>query len=374
MLSAQGRNVVNFAAGELASLPPTGVLAATSEALSHATNRYTDTAGIPALRDAIAARMSVETGTLVDSDRIVVTNGAKYGLYLTVLAVVEQGDEVLVPAPYWGSLVSQVLLAGGRPVAVDTTENDFRLTRELLERHATDRTKAILVNTPNNPTGAVYPAEDLREIADWAAERDVWLVSDECYSSLVHPPARHVSLLSVAPHVQERLVTVNSFSKSFAVTGWRIGYVHAAPAVVDAMKKMQSHTTSHASSVVQHGLVSAAAGAEDAFRADVLVTLARSRSLVADRLGRIPHLRFRFPDGAFYFFVDCRDALGRSHQGRRITDADVLADMLLEHAAVAVVPGSAFGLDGFFRLSYAIDEKDILLGLDRLEGFFADVR
>lgn len=371
-LRARGISVANFAAGELDFAPPAEVVAATERALRADTNRYTDTAGIAELREALSVRTTRLGGPQYPASEFMLTTGAKHGLFLACLALLDPGDEALIPSPHWGTFAAQVAMVRGRPVLVETSGSGFVPEVALLEAARTDRTRMLILNSPNNPTGAVYSQETLQEITSWAVVNDVWIVFDECYRELVEDGVHAAHPVSLVPQARDRVVSVNSFSKSFAVTGWRAGYVYGPPSVVSAMKHLQSHTTSHVSSVLQHGLLPAAQGMADGFQEEVRITLARRRGMVARALDAMPGLSYRMPQGAFYFFVDVSGLLGGTVCGQEVCTTEDLVSVLMRESHVGLTPGSAFGSATHVRLSYAIEDEEIAAGLERMAKVVAD--
>ncbi|MFI0976236.1 pyridoxal phosphate-dependent aminotransferase [Streptomyces sp. NPDC021093] len=366
-LRSRGVDVVNFAAGELDLLPPEALRHALYEAARGATNRYTETAGLPELRAALADRISSLSEVNRTPGEVMVTTGAKHGLYLACLALLDPGDEVLIPQPGWGTFTAQVRLAGATPVPVETSGSEFVPLPEQLERARTGRTRMVVVNTPNNPTGVVCPPETLARIAAWAVRHRLWILFDESYGELVLPGAVHAHPVALVPEAREVTVTVGSFSKSFAVTGWRVGHVHGPAPVIEAMKNLQSHTTSSASSVAQYAVLPAARGELDTFVADVRSTLRARHALVGAALREIPQVTAVTPQGAFYYFLDFRTVVGGKLGGVPVAGSEALADVLLEQAHIALTPGKAFGADTCLRLSYAIGTDRIAEGLTALK-------
>ncbi|NEE35419.1 aminotransferase class I/II-fold pyridoxal phosphate-dependent enzyme [Streptomyces sp. SID7982] len=366
--------VVNFAAGEL-DLEPPPVLRETlaAAARNRGAHRYTDTAGLPELREALADRISRLSGVAYEPGEVMVTAGAKHALHLAFLALVDPGDEVLVPRPGWGTFAEQVRLAGGVPVPVATWDTGFVPTVRKLEERRTGRTRAVVLNTPGNPTGAVCPPETIAEIVRWAVRHRVWIIFDESYGELVEPGTDHCHPVALLPEARELTVGIGSFSKSFAVTGWRVGHVHAPASLVAVLKNMQSQTSSNATSVVQHAVLPAARGEVDGFVSDVRGILASRRSRVAAALTGLPGVSFDMPQGAFYFFLDVRALLGRGLGGAVVDNTEGLAELLLRRAGTALTPGTAFGAEGYLRLSYAIDASMIDEGLASLKKVLDDV-
>ncbi|MEU8028610.1 aminotransferase class I/II-fold pyridoxal phosphate-dependent enzyme [Streptomyces sp. NPDC049099] len=373
-LRAQGVDIVNFAAGELDFAPPADVLRALHAATDADTHRYTDTAGLPALRTALAERITRLSGVPYAAQEVIVTTGAKHGLHLAALALLDPGDQALVPNPGWGTFAAQIRIAGGEPVPVETSDTGFVPDVDRLEALRTPRTRLLVLNTPNNPTGAVCPPEQLARIAAWAVAHRVWIVFDECYGELVLPGAAHAHPAALVPQARDLTVGIGSFSKSFAVTGWRAGHVHGPRPLIDTLKNLQSHTASNVTSVVQHALLPAARGELDGFTEHVREVLARRHALVGEALTTIDHIRpATTPQGAFYYFLDVRDVIGRKLGGVPVPDTDTLTGVLMEQAHIALTPGTAFGTEGFVRLSYAIAEDRIDAGLASLREVMTGV-
>jgi aspartate aminotransferase len=373
MLRAGGLDIVNFAAGELDLPPHPQLRAALRSAANDDVHRYTETEGLPELREALAQRIFRLSGVQYMPNEVLVTVGAKHAIYLTCLALLDPGDEVLIPSPSWGTFSAQVLLAGGNPIPVDTQDTGFVPTVERLESLRTVKTCMIILNTPNNPTGIVYTHDLLTSITEWAVRNRLWIVFDECYGELVLEGVQHVHPASVVRDARNLMIGIGSFSKSFAVTGWRTGHAHGPERVIRAMKNLQSHTTSNATSVVQHALLPAARGELDSFVQDVRDVLRRRHLVVQQALARIPYLSAPTPQGAFYFFLDARKLVGRKLRGTPVTDSAILAELLLEQAHIALTPGSAFGSEGFLRLSYAIADDRIRQGFSMLQDVMNDV-
>jgi aspartate aminotransferase len=366
-LRAAGEPVIGFGAGEPDFPTPAHVVAAAQRAAEDpATHRYTPTAGLPALRQAIADKTKRDSGLDVAADQVVVANGGKHALYNVFMALLDPGDEVLVPAPYWVSYPEQVKLAGGEPVAVPTTkEAGFRATVDQLESHRTPATKALVFVSPSNPTGAVYPADEVAEIGSWAAEHGIWVVTDEIYEHLVYGEATFSSLPVVAPEAAARTVVVNGVSKTYAMTGWRVGWSISSVELAKGMNKLQSQSTSNVCNVAQIAAVEALGGPQDSV-ADMRAAFDRRRKLAVARLSAIDGIEVVEPEGAFYVFPSFEGVLGREIGGREVRTTLELAEVLLEQAKVAVVPGEAFGSPGYARLSYALSDADIEEGIGRI--------
>jgi aspartate aminotransferase len=366
-LKAAGEPVIGFGAGEPDFPTPTNIVEAAQRAAADpATHRYSPAPGLPALREAIVAKTLRDTGYTVDASQVVVTNGGKHALYNVFMTLVDPGDEVLIPAPYWVSYPAQVKLAEGTPVAVPTTkETGFRTTVEQLEAHRTERTKAVVFVSPSNPTGAVYPADEIAAVGAWAAEHGIWVITDEIYEHLVYGEATMGSLPVLAPEAAERTIVVNGVAKTYAMTGWRVGWSIAPLEIAAGMAKLQSQVTSNVANVAQHAAIEALSGPQDAV-AEMRTAFDRRRRLAVAELSAIAGVEVVEPEGAFYVFPSFEGVLGREIAGRSVTTTLELTEVLLEEAKVAVVPGEAFGAPGYARLSYALGDDDLAEGIRRI--------
>lgn len=364
-LKAEGADVLNFVAGEPDFDPPPAVIEAALKAVREpSTHKYTPAGGTLSLKKAVAAHLERDFGVRYDPSEIVVSCGAKHSLYNAFLALVNPGDEVLLPSPYWVTYPEQVRLAGGVPVLVECSESEgYRLTARALRAKLTPRTRGLVLNSPSNPTGAVVPRAELEAIGDLVLEKNLWVVSDEIYAKLSYGevPACFPSL---SPELRERTVLVNGVSKAYAMTGWRIGYAAAPKPLADAMGDFQSHSTSNPSVVAQKAAEAALALPDSEIR-PMVETFRRRRDLLVAGLRKIPGTRCPEPQGAFYVFPNVQGWLAG---GRENTLK--LADFLLERLQVAVTPGSAFGAEGYLRLSYAVSEQVLEEGLRRLREAF----
>lgn len=372
-LKAAGVDVVNFAAGELDIDTSPTVKSAAKAAIDAGHNIYTPTLGLPGLRKLVAELVSRQCGTPYQDTEVGVTAGAKQALFNAALVLVNPGDEVIIPQPYWVTFPSQVELAGGRPVFIDTRRSGYRLLAADVERAVTAKTKAIVINTPNNPTGTIYDADELRRIADLALQHDFWIIFDECYASLVRSGHEHSNIVALRPEEKDRVVVVNSFSKSQALTGWRVGYVAAPAPVIKAMENLQGHTTSNPNSVAQYAVMAA-------LREGMAPFIDAANRLLDERLRHALHIVHEMAgikaapaEGAFYLFLDIQSKLGKSFRGQQVKDVDALCELALAHANVAVVSGAAFGDPTGIRVSYAIKSEDVTKGLLRLQRFFAEI-
>ncbi|MEU6082334.1 aminotransferase class I/II-fold pyridoxal phosphate-dependent enzyme [Streptomyces sp. NPDC047108] len=366
-------DLIDFASGELDFEPPASLRRALAAAPGGPTHRRTGTAGLHELRVALAARVTRTRRVVCAPSQVLVTAGARHGLHLACLALLNQGDDVLVPQPAWGTFMAQIRLVGANPVGLDTRDTGFVPTVEGLEALRTPRTRMIVLNTPNNPTGAVYPPERLAEITEWAVRNDLWILFDECYGDLVLPGAEHTHPVHLVAGARDHVVSFGSFSQSFAVPGWRVGWAYGPERVVSALADLQHHTTSSAGSAVQHGVLPAARGEEDAFLSEIRAVLRHRHGLARGLIAELPHVTAPDPQGAHYFLLDARSLLGRTLYGTRLDTADDLAGALVDHAQVALAPGTAFGAEGRLRLSYGLPDDRIEEGLGRLGEVLAEV-
>jgi len=371
-LKAAGEPVIGYGAGEPDFPTPDYIAeAAAKAALDPANHKYTPTAGQPALREAIARKTLRDTGLQVEASQVLVTNGGKHAVATTFMTLVNPGDEVLIPAPYWTTYPEAVYLAGGTPVAVPTSEaNGFRVTVADLEKYRTEKTKLLVFVSPSNPTGAVVAPDEVAAIGRWAAEHDIWVMADEIYEHLTYGDARNVSMPVVAPELGDRWVVVNGVAKTYAMTGWRIGWMIGPKDVMDAAINYQSQTTSNISNVSQVAATVALNGDLEAV-ATMRRTFDRRRQRMVELLNAIPGVNCAVPEGAFYCFPNVTGLLGRDLGGVVSATSAELSAHLLDAIKIAVVPGEAFGAPGFVRLSYALGDEDLEAGLVRLADFVA---
>ena len=359
-MKAEGIDVCGFGAGEPDFDTPEHIKRAAIEALEAGFTKYTPNAGIPELRQAIADKLAADNGLSYRAGQIVVSNGAKHACYNAILATCQPGDEVIIPAPYWVSYPDMVRLVGADPVIVPTSErNAWKMRPEDFENAMTPRTKMLIMNSPGNPTGSVYTREELEAIVSVAAEEDIYVLSDEIYEKLVYEDVKHVSVASLSKEAYDLTITINGFSKSYAMTGWRLGYLAAPDAVTRAVDSIQSHTSSNPSSFSQYGALAALKGDQQPL-ADMREEFDMRRNYMFDRLSKISNVTAVKPQGAFYILVNISQ-LGLTSQN--------FADRLLSKANVAVVPGAAFGDDRTVRFSYATSLDVIKKGLDRFQDF-----
>ncbi len=367
-LRAQGRDVIGFGAGEPDFPTPEHIVEAAVAACREPRNhRYTPAAGLPELREAVAAVTKAGSGVDVEASNVVITNGGKQAVYNTFAALLDPGDEVLVPSPYWVTYPHAIALAGGVPVPVPTDRTTgFRVSPEDLERAVTDRTKMLVFVSPSNPTGAVYPPDEVREIGRWAAERGLWVMTDEIYQHLVYGTATFTSMPGVSPELEDRWVIVNGVAKSYAMTGWRVGWLVGPPDVVAAATTLQSHSTSNVANVSQRAALAALTGPFEPVER-MRAAFDRRRRTMYEMLRDIPGVEIVEPQGAFYAFPDVSAHLGREIRGRRFRSVGDLAAFILDEVEVAIVPGEAFGAPGYARLSYALADADLVRGVERLQ-------
>jgi aspartate/methionine/tyrosine aminotransferase len=371
-LKAAGEPVIGYGAGEPDFATPDHIVEAAAQACYDPKNhKYTPTAGIQELREAIAMKSERDSGLVVAPSQVLVTNGGKHAVATTFMTLINPGDEVLIPAPYWTTYPEAVYLAGGVAVPVLTSEaNGFRLTVEDLERARTPKTKLLVFVSPCNPTGAVVHPDDVAAIGRWAADNDVWVMADEIYEHLVYGDAVNVSLPVVAPELGDRWVVVNGVAKTYAMTGWRIGWMISASDVMNAAVNYQSQTTSNISNVSQRAAVAALTGDLSAVR-EMRAAFDRRRRTMTSMLNAIDGVTCVEPEGAFYCYPNVTGLLGRELGGRVARSSSELAASLLETIKIAVVPGEAFGTPGYFRLSYALGDADLAEGLERLAALVA---
>jgi aspartate aminotransferase len=373
-LAADGVDVVNFTIGEPDFDTPDNIKQAAHLAIQSGFTKYQPAAGMAELRRAVAAKLAAENGLDYEPEQILISNGAKQVLYVVMRCLLQEGDEVLIPAPYWVSYVHQARFCGATAVAVDTTEtDDLKLTPELLEDALTERSRLLVLNSPCNPTGVVLSGEELRALVETALEHDLWIISDEIYEKLVYDGAEHVSPASFGKEAREHVIAVNGLSKTYAMTGWRIGYAAGPGEVIQAAARLQSHMTSGADSIVQRAAVEALTGPQDSV-GEMRDAFDRRRRLLVDGLNGIDGVSCLVPRGAFYAFPDCRGLMGKSYDGKRVETSLELCEAMLDVAQVAAVPGSAFGAEGFVRFHYAKSEAEIETALGRLGQLAASAR
>ena len=366
-LKAAGEPVIGFGAGEPDFPTPAHIAeAAAAACLVPANHRYTPAAGLPALKEAVAAKTLRDSGVEIDPSQVVITNGGKHAVYAAITVLVDEGDEVLLPAPFWTTYPEPIALAGGVPVVLQTTEaTGFRVTVDQLEAARTPRTKALIFVSPSNPTGAVYPRDEIEAIGRWAVEHGIVVITDEIYEHLVYGDAEHHSIQKVVPEIAEQCVILNGVAKSYAMTGWRVGWLIGPKDVVSGATNLQTHLTSNVCNVAQAAALAAVSGdltAVDEMRA----AFDRRRLTMHRMLNEIPGVVCPEPQGAFYAYPNLTGLVGVDLSGRSASSTLELADLVLEEAKVAFVPGEAFGTPGYGRFSFALGDDDLVEGIERL--------
>jgi aspartate/methionine/tyrosine aminotransferase len=372
-LRAAGRPVIAFGAGEPDFPTPDYIVAAAEAACgARANHGYTAAGGLPELKDAIVAKTLRDSGYQLTPNRILVTNGGKQAVYSVFATLIDPGDEVLLPAPFWTTYPESITLAGGVPVQVTADESTgYLVSVEQLEAARTPRTKVLLFNSPSNPTGAVYPREQVEQIGCWAVEHGIWVVTDEIYEHLVYDGVQAASMPVVVPELADTCVVLNGVAKTYAMTGWRVGWMAGPVDVIKAATNFQSHLCGNVSNVAQRAALAAVAGPLDAV-AQMRAAFDKRRRTIVDLLSAIPGVECPTPEGAFYAYPSVKGVLGKQLRGSRPANSTELAELLLEHASVAVVPGEAFGTPGYFRLSYALGDDDLVTGVTRMGDLFRE--
>ncbi len=371
-LKAEGRPVIGFGAGEPDFPTPDYIVEAAVAACQDPKNhRYTPAAGLPELKKAIADKTLRDSGYAVDPAQVVVTNGGKQAIYMAFAAMLDPGDEVIVPAPYWTTYPEAIRLAGGVPVEVLADETQgYKVTVAQLEAARTERTQVLLFNSPSNPTGAVYDVEEIKTIGAWALEHGIWVLTDEIYEHLVYDGYQTGSLPVLCPEIADTCIVVNGVAKTYAMTGWRVGWLIGPTDMVKATTNLQSHATSNVANVSQRAALAAVAGDLSAV-AEMKVAFDRRRKTMVEMLNAIDGVVCPTPHGAFYAYPSVTAMLGKEYDGRQINTSAELAEYILEKAEVAVVPGEAFGSPGYLRLSYALGDDDLVEGIARIQNLFA---
>lgn len=374
-LKAAGRPVIGFGAGEPDFATPDYIVAAAVEACRDPANHgYTPAGGLPELKSAVANKTQRDSGYDIDPAQVLVTNGGKQAIYEAFAALLDPGDEVIVPAPYWTTYPESVRLAGGVPVPVTADETTgYRVSVEELEAARTERTKVLVFVSPSNPTGTVYPREQVEAVGRWAAEQGLWVLTDEIYEHLVYGDAEFNSLPALVPEVRERCVVVNGVAKTYAMTGWRVGWILGPQDVIKAASNLQSHATSNVSNVSQRAALAAVSGDLTAV-GEMREAFDRRRRTIVRMLGEIEGVVCPEPEGAFYAYPSVKSLLGKEIRGRRPQSSVELAELILEEAEVAVVPGEAFGTPGYLRMSYALGDEDLAEGVSRMQKLLAEAR
>lgn len=366
-----GIDVIGFGAGEPDFDTPVHIKQAAINSINKGFTKYTPASGIDELKEAIVEKFQRDNGLIFDKTQIIVGCGAKHVLYNIFQAICNAGDEVIILKPYWVSYPEMIKLSGAVPVAVDTLEQDGFIPKpEKISSAVTSKTKVLVINSPNNPTGAVYPESILREIAAIAVKKDILVISDEVYEKMVYGDNKHISIASFNEEIKERTIVVNAVSKTYAMTGWRIGYAAGQKDIISVMGKIQSHSTSNPASISQMAALTALTGKQDEVK-KMMDEFSRRRDYVVERCKKLGELSFSPPQGAFYAFINISSTFGKTVNGRTINNSVDFAESLLDEAEVAVVPGAAFGDDRYIRLTFATSPKEIAQGFDRIEKFLS---
>lgn len=369
MLKEQGVDVVSFGAGEPDFNTPENIQEAGISAIKKGLTRYTPASGILELKEAICKKLNSDNNLLYKPSQIVISNGAKHGLYNALMAICNPGDEIIVPIPYWVSYPELVKLADGIPVYVETKEEDnFKYTKAGLLSAISNKTKAIILNSPNNPTGVAYTRSELEMISELAIKHDLIIISDEIYEKLVYDETKHISIASLNEDIKKRTIVLNGVSKAYAMTGWRIGYTASEEEIAKIMSNIQSHATSNPNSIAQYASVEALNGPQDAIEL-MRKEFEKRRNYMVEKINSIPNISCNKPDGAFYVMINISKLIGKTIKGVEINNSVELCTALLEVEKVAAIPGAGFGADNYIRLSYATSLENIIEGLNRIERF-----
>jgi aspartate aminotransferase len=371
-MKSQGIDVIGFGAGEPDFNTPENIQKAAVAAMKEGYTKYTP--GILELKEAVVKKFKVDNGLEYSTDQIIISTGAKQCLCNAFQAVLNPGDQVIIAVPYWVSYPELVRLSGGVPVFVDTKEeNDFKYTVEDLQKAYTDKTKVIIINSPNNPTGSIYSEEELKQIADFAREKDILILSDEIYEKLIYGNRRHVSIAGISQDAYSRTIVINGVSKTYAMTGWRIGYCAADKDIIKLMSNVQSHTTGNPNSIAQYAALAALNG-ENSQIENMMDEFKKRREYMIEKIDSIEGLSCLKPEGAFYVMLNISKTFGKTIDGHSIGNSLEFSSLLLEKEKVAVVPGLGFGIDGYVRLSYATSMENIKRGLDRIGQFVSKLK
>lgn len=368
-MKEKGIDVISFSAGEPDFNTPKNIINAAIKAMEDGNTKYTSVNGILQLREAICKKFKDDNGLEYNPSQIVVSTGAKQSLANTFLAILNPGDEVIVSTPYWVSYPELIKLADGKPVFIEGDEkSNYKFTKENLEKAVTAKTKAIVLNTPNNPTGTIYNKEELEVIADFAKKYNIIIISDEMYEKLIYDNENHISIASLSKDAYERTIVINGLSKSYAMTGWRIGYCAASEKIAKLMISIQSHVTSNVCSITQYAALEALNGPQDEIT-KMINEFEKRRNYMINRIESIDNLSIVKPKGAFYIMINIENCLGKEINGKILNDSMEFCASLLENEKLAVIPGKAFGLNNYIRVSYATSMEAIKEGLNRIESF-----
>ncbi len=370
-LQKQGRDIISFSAGEPDFDTPSVIKEEAKKAIDEGFTKYTPTSGIPELKEAISKKLEGENGLFYSPREIIVSCGAKHSLFNAILTLCNPGDEVLLPKPYWVTYLEQIKLAGGKPVFLEPSPATFTAGIEEIRKALTPCARILILNNPSNPTGVVWEEEELEKIAELAKEQDLVVISDEIYERLTYDGAK-VRSIATFPEMKERTIVINGVSKTFSMTGWRIGYAAGPQEVIEAMGRLQDHSTSNPTSISQRAAWRALQ-TDPCLVEEMVEKFNKRRKLIMQHLSEIPSVTFPIPRGAFYIFANFSSYLGKSFQGKSINSSLELAEILLEEAQIACVPGIAFGMEGYLRFSYAASEENIENGMKRLKDFINQI-
>lgn len=372
-LKSEGKDVIGFGAGEPDFDTPAHIKKAAIDAINRGFTKYTPASGIPELKEAVCARLSIDNHLNYQPQQIVVSNGAKHSLNNVFSALLNRGDEVIIPAPYWVSYPELVKLNEGVPVIIETKkEHNYKVRAEQLEKALTPRTKALILNSPSNPTGQIYTREELEEIASVAIKNNLFVISDEVYEKLIYGQSKHIPIASLGEEIKKLTIIINGVSKTYAMTGWRIGFTASEPGIAKAMADIQSHNASNPNSIAQKAAYAALTGPQDCVE-EMRRTFEERRNYMVASISAMPYLTCIEPQGAFYLFVNMKETFSRRFRGIPVENSDQLAELLLEHYRVALVPGRGFGAPEYARFSYATSMDNIRAGLERLESFLKEL-
>jgi aspartate aminotransferase len=364
VLKSKGIDVIDLTAGEPDFNTPKSICQAGIDAINQGFTKYTANTGIPVLREKIAEKLKTENGLQYSPNQIIISNGAKQAILNALLALIEESDEVILPAPYWVSYPEQIKLAGGNPIIVDTSETNFKMTASDFEAHITPRTKMVILNSPSNPTGVVYEYAELKELAEILANKEIWILTDEIYEKLIYDGLKHYSIASFG-NLIEKSIVINGFSKSYSMTGWRIGYAAGPMEVVKGMAKIQSHYTSNASSISQKAALAAFDGLSEEVE-NMRKTFEDRRNFIKSALDSKPYFSYVYPQGAFYFFINVSAVYGCKDGDLLIDNSVKFCTYVTENYHVVTVPGAAFGNDEFIRASFAASSEELDKGMQKL--------
>jgi len=372
-MKAEGIDVIGFGAGEPDFGTPAHIKNAAKKALDEGFTKYTPASGMLELKEAICRKLEDDNGLYYEPDEILVSCGAKHSIFNAVFALCDEGDEVILPSPYWVSYPEMIKVAGAKSVIIKTTqENNFKITPRQMREAVSSNTKLFILNSPSNPTGMVYTKDELKAISEILVEAGIYCISDEIYEKIIYDGQEHISIASLGPKMKELTIVVNGVSKTYSMTGWRIGYAAGPKKLIQAMSNLQSHSTSNPTSISQMAAISALQGPQDEV-GKMVSEFKNRRDYIVERLNKISGISYLKPQGAFYVFPDISRIIGKSFNGQVIKNSVSLAQLLLSEARVAVVPGAAFGADEYLRLSYATSKENIREGLDRIEEFVRKV-